>query len=83
VPVPGTELWPAVRPLVPGLSCLSFFLSSGIDVIYVLTHTHTHTHIEKWVPLHPCVPRSPTVASQGPGTQVSHPASQDPSTGKA
>jgi hypothetical protein len=73
VPVPRTELWPAAIPLVPRLSYLSFF----VVVVFLFSYRcniyiYIHIYIEKPVLLHPYVTGSPTVASRGPGTQVSH-----------
>jgi hypothetical protein len=38
--VPGIELWPAATLFTPRLSCLSFSLSFGIDVIYILKYMY-------------------------------------------
>jgi hypothetical protein len=72
--VRGTELGPAAIPVASGYPAshfFCFFVFWGSCNIHIHTHTHTRI-IGKFVPLHPCVPVSPTVAGRCPRTQVRH-----------
>jgi hypothetical protein len=70
VPVPGTELWPAHIPVVLGYPAYHFFVSlfwKSCNIHIHILYIHTYIHIcvcvyvlKKLVPLHPCVPGSPT-----------------------
>jgi hypothetical protein len=54
--------------------CAFFLLSFGVAILYILIDTHTYIYkgIGKLVPLHPCVPVSPTTMSRGRGAQGRH-----------
>jgi hypothetical protein len=70
VPVRGTELCPVVVPLALPVVSFLFFLFWKSYNIHI--NIYIYIYIGKLVPFHPCVPGSPTTATQGPRTQVRH-----------